>query len=32
MTDQPIKRGEIWWVSLDPAQGSEINQIAKGAI
>lgn len=26
MTDQQIKRGEIWWVSLDPTQGSEIKK------
>lgn len=26
MTDQPIKRGEIWWVCLDPTQGSEIKK------
>jgi mRNA interferase MazF len=26
MTDPQIKRGEIWWVSLDPAQGSEIKK------
>ncbi len=26
MTDQPIKRGEVWWVSLDPTQGSEIKK------
>jgi mRNA interferase MazF len=23
---KPIKRGEIWWVSLDPTQGSEIRK------
>jgi mRNA interferase MazF len=26
MTDKPIKRGDIWWVSLDPTQGSEIKK------
>jgi len=26
MTDQQIKRGEVWWVSLDPTQGSEIKK------
>jgi mRNA interferase MazF len=26
MSDTPIKRGDIWWVSLDPAQGSEIKK------
>jgi len=26
MTDQQIKRGELWWVSLDPTQGSEIKK------
>ena len=26
MKDDPIKRGDIWWVSLDPAQGSEIKK------
>ncbi len=26
MSDTPIKRGEIWWVSLDPTQGSEIKK------
>nr|VFJ46155.1 MAG: mRNA interferase MazF [Candidatus Kentron sp. DK] len=26
MTDQPIKRGDIWWVNLDPTQGSEIKK------
>ena len=26
MTDQQIQRGEIWWVSLDPTQGSEIKK------
>ncbi len=26
MTEQSIKRGEIWWVSLDPTQGSEIKK------
>ena len=23
---QPIRRGEIWWVCLDPARGSEIRK------
>ncbi len=26
MTDEPIKRGDIWRVSLDPTQGSEIKK------
>lgn len=26
MSDTPIKRGDIWWVSLDPTQGSEIKK------
>ena len=26
MTDQSIIRGEIWWVSLDPTQRSEIKK------
>ena len=26
MTDQRIERGDIWWVSLDPTQGSEIKK------
>ncbi len=26
MTEQPVKRGEVWWVSLDPTQGSEIKK------
>ena len=26
MKDDPIKRGDVWWVSLDPAQGSEIKK------
>ena len=26
MTDQQITRGEIWWISLDPTQGSEIRK------
>ncbi len=26
MTDQPITRGDIWWISLDPTQGSEIRK------
>ena len=26
MTDLLIKRGEIWWVGLDPTQGSEIKK------
>jgi mRNA interferase MazF len=26
MTDQDIRRGEVWWVSLDPTQGSEIQK------
>jgi mRNA interferase MazF len=26
MTQSAIKRGDIWWVSLDPTQGSEIKK------
>jgi mRNA interferase MazF len=26
MTDQNIRRGEVWWVRLDPTQGSEIQK------
>jgi mRNA interferase MazF len=26
MTKQQINRGELWWVSLDPTQGSEIKK------
>jgi len=26
MTETPIRRGDIWWVSLDPAQGAEIRK------
>lgn len=26
MKQQPIKRGDVWWVSLDPTQGSEIKK------
>ena len=26
MIGQDILRGEVWWVSLDPAQGSEIQK------
>jgi mRNA interferase MazF len=26
VTDADIKRGDIWWVSLDPVQGSEIKK------
>lgn len=26
MTERRILRGEVWWVSLDPAQGSEIKK------
>ena len=26
MTGQQIQRGEIWWISLDPTQGSEIKK------
>jgi len=26
MTEPKIKRGDIWWVSLDPTQGSEIKK------
>ena len=26
MTERPITRGDIWWVGLDPTQGSEIKK------
>ncbi len=26
MTEPTIERGDVWWVSLDPAQGSEIRK------
>jgi mRNA interferase MazF len=26
MTERLLKRGELWWVSLDPTQGSEIRK------
>lgn len=26
MTNAAIRRGDIWWVGLDPAQGSEIKK------
>jgi len=26
MTDPGIKRGDIWWISLDPSQGSELRK------
>ena len=26
MTDATIKRGDIWWISLDPTQGSELKK------
>ena len=26
MSDRAILRGEVWWVSLDPAQGAEIKK------
>jgi mRNA interferase MazF len=26
MTDLDIRRGDIWWVSLDPTQGAEIRK------
>jgi mRNA interferase MazF len=26
MTDPTIKRGDVWWISLDPTQGSEIKK------
>jgi len=26
MTQAPILRGEVWWVSLDPTQGSELRK------
>ena len=26
MTDATIKRGDIWWIGLDPTQGSEIKK------
>nr|VFK62806.1 MAG: transcriptional modulator of MazE/toxin, MazF [Candidatus Kentron sp. UNK]VFK70637.1 MAG: transcriptional modulator of MazE/toxin, MazF [Candidatus Kentron sp. UNK] len=26
MTGQEIRRGDIWWINLDPTQGSEIRK------
>jgi len=26
LKNKPIKRGDVWWVSLDPTQGSEIKK------
>jgi mRNA interferase MazF len=26
MTKSAVRRGDVWWVSLDPAQGSEIEK------
>jgi len=26
MTNATIRRGEVWWISLDPTQGSEIKK------
>ncbi len=26
MTDATIRRGDIWWIELDPTQGSEIKK------
>jgi mRNA interferase MazF len=26
MIEIPVKRGEIWWIDLDPSQGSEIRK------
>jgi mRNA interferase MazF len=26
MTEAEIKRGDVWWVGLDPSQGSEIKK------
>ena len=26
MTDSPVNRGDVWWISLDPTQGSEIKK------
>lgn len=26
MTNTQIKRGDIWWISLDPSQGAEIKK------
>ena len=26
MSDGPIRRGEIWWVDLDPTRGAEIRK------
>jgi mRNA interferase MazF len=28
----PVRRGDIWWVNLDPAQGSEINKIRPAVV
>jgi mRNA interferase MazF len=27
-----IRRGDIWWVNLDPAQGSEISETRPGVV
>ena len=32
MSDPIVARGEIWWVSLDPAQGSEIRKTRPGVV
>ena len=26
MTDGPVKRGDVWWVSLDPTKGAETKE------
>ncbi len=26
MSEPPVARGDVWWVALDPAQGSEIKK------
>jgi mRNA interferase MazF len=28
----PVRRGEIWWVDLDPTQGSEISKIRPAVV
>ena len=32
MTERRILRGEVWWVSLDPTQGSEIKKVRPGVL
>jgi mRNA interferase MazF len=32
MSDPIVVRGEVWWVSLDPTQGSEIGKTRPGVV